>query len=145
MRAIVYRESGDTNVLQLIDRPEPSPSAGEVLVRIAVSGVNPTDWRSRRGTKPGAPLPFAEIVPNQDGAGTVVGLGEGVDPARMGQRVWIWEAAYQRANGTAQEIIALPQDNAVPLPDHSANSMAACPTAPAPPAIRTVLPSKEPG
>ncbi|NNN19128.1 MAG: NADPH:quinone reductase [Acidimicrobiaceae bacterium] len=117
MRAIVYRESGDTNVLQLIDRPEPSPSAGEVLVRIAVSGVNPTDWRSRRGTKPGAPLPFAEIVPNQDGAGTVVGLGEGVDPARMGQRVWIWEAAYQRANGTAQEIIALPQDHAVPLPD----------------------------
>ncbi len=117
MRAIVYRQSGETDVLQLVERPEPVPSAGEVLIRIAVSGVNPTDWKSRRGARPGEPLMFEEVVPNQDGAGTVVAVGEGVDTSRIGQRVWIWESAYQRADGTAQEMIAIPEVQAVQLPD----------------------------
>ncbi|TAN25130.1 MAG: NADPH:quinone reductase [Actinomycetota bacterium] len=117
MRAIVYRETGDPNVLRLVDKPEPTPSPGEVLVRIAVSGVNPTDSRSRRGGKSGERLAFPEVVPNQDGAGTIIGVGEGVDTSRIGQRVWIWEAAYQRANGTAQEVISIPESHAVPLPD----------------------------
>lgn len=117
MRAIIYRQSGETDVLQLVERPEPVASAGEVLIRVAVSGVNPTDWKSRKGAKPGERLLFEEVVPNQDGAGTIIAVGEGVDPSRIGQRVWIWESAYQRANGTAQEVIALPQSQAVPLPD----------------------------
>ncbi len=117
MRAVIYRQSGETDVLELVERPEPTPSAGEVLIRIAVSGVNPTDWKSRRGAKPGEPLLFSEVVPNQDGAGTIIAVGDGVDPARIGQRVWIWEAAYRRAGGTAQDVIALPQSQAVLLPD----------------------------
>ncbi|MDA8271633.1 MAG: NADPH:quinone reductase [Actinomycetota bacterium] len=117
MRAIIYRQSGETDVLQLVERPEPVASPGEVLIRVAVSGVNPTDWKSRKGAKPGERLMFEEIVPNQDGAGTIIAVGEGVDPSRIGQRVWIWESAYQRANGTAQEVIVLPQSHAVPLPD----------------------------
>ncbi len=117
MRAVIYRHTGDPNVLSLVDRPEPTPAAGEVLVRIAVSGVNPTDWKTRRGAKPGDSLGFEEVVPNQDGSGTIVAIGPGVDPRRVGQRVWIWEASYQRANGTAQEILAIPKDHAVPLPD----------------------------
>ncbi len=117
MRAIIYRQSGETDVLQLVERPEPTPFAGEVLIKIAVSGVNPTDWKSRRGAKAGEPLQFDEVVPNQDGSGTIIAVGDGVDPARIGQRVWIWEAAYRRAGGTAQEMIALPQAQAVPLPD----------------------------
>ncbi len=117
MRAIIYRQSGETDVLQLVERPEPVASPGEVLIRVAVSGVNPTDWKSRKGAKPGERLMFEEVVPNQDGAGTIIAVGEGVDPSRIGQRVWIWESAYQRANGTAQEVVALPESHAVPLPD----------------------------
>jgi NADPH2:quinone reductase len=117
MRAIVYRQTGDPSVLQLVDRPEPEPGPGEVLVRVAVSGVNPTDWKARRGDGPGQPLKFPEVVPNQDGAGTVVSVGPGVDPARVGERVWLWEAARNRADGTAQEALAIPAVQAVRLPD----------------------------
>ena len=117
MRAIVYRETGGPEVLSLVERPDPEPGPGEVLVRIAISGVNPTDWKARRGDGPGQPLRFPEVVPNQDGAGTIVGVGADVDPARVGERVWLWEAARGRPNGTAQELIAIPARQAVRLPD----------------------------
>ena len=81
---------------------------------MSVSGVNPTDWKARRGDAAGEPVDPAH-VPNQDGAGTVDAVGEGVDPSRVGERVWLWEAAWQRANGTAQEYVALPERQAVPL------------------------------
>ncbi len=108
MRAIVYRETGDTDVLALVERPEPEPGPGEVLVRVAVSGVNPTDWKARRGEGPGRSLRFPEVVPNQDGSGTIEAVGAGVDPGRVGERAWLWEAARHRADGTAQELVALP-------------------------------------
>jgi NADPH2:quinone reductase len=106
MRAIRYSETGGSEVCRLSDRPAPGPAAGEVLVRVAVSGVNPTDWK----------LAFPEVTPNQDGAGTIEAVGPGVDPGRVGQRVWIWEAAWQRADGTAAEYVALPARQAVALP-----------------------------
>ena len=71
MKSIVYRTTGDPSVLELVERPVPEPGPGEVRVNVAVSGVNPTDWKSRVGSKPGDDLPFAEVTPNQDGAGTV--------------------------------------------------------------------------
>jgi NADPH2:quinone reductase len=83
---------------------------------VQVSGVNPTDWKARRG-RGGAQLPFPEVVPNQDGAGTVDAAGDGVDPSRVGERAWLWEAAWQRADGTAQEYVVLPERQAVRLPD----------------------------
>jgi len=64
-------------------------------------------------------------VPNQDGAGTVVGVGAGVDPGRVGERVWLWEAARNRANGTAQEMIAIPANQAVHLPEGISFELAA--------------------
>ena len=113
MRAIVYSEPGGAEVLRLVERPVPEPGPGEVRVRVAVSGVNPTDWKARsRG-----PLPFPEIVPNQDGAGTIDAVGDGVPASRVGERVWVWEAAWERANGTAQEAVVLPSRQAVALPD----------------------------
>ncbi|SBW22990.1 NADPH:quinone reductase [Protofrankia symbiont of Coriaria ruscifolia] len=115
MKAIVYERVGGSDVLRLVERMEPEPGPGQVRVRIAVSGVNPTDWKARRGAL-GSSLPPTGLVPNQDGAGTVDAVGEGVDPARVGQRVWIWEAAWQRADGTAQEAVVLPARQAVPLP-----------------------------
>jgi len=113
MKAIVYSRPGDSDVLQLVDRPVPGPGPGEVRVRVQVSGVNPTDWKQRRGGPPA----FATVVPNQDGAGTVDAVGSGVLDDRVGERVWLWEAAWQRADSTAQEYVVLPARQAVPLPD----------------------------
>lgn len=113
MRAVVYAEPGGPEVLRLVERPVPEPGPGEVRVRIAVSGVNPTDWKARsRG-----PLPYPEIVPDQDGAGTIDAVGDGVPGSRVGERVWVWEAAWGRADGTAQEAVVLPSRQAVALPD----------------------------
>jgi NADPH:quinone reductase len=116
VRAVVYSQAGGPDVLRLVDRPLPEPAPGEVRVRMAVSGVNPTDWKARRGGSAGEPVDPA-VVPNQDGAGTIDAVGEGVDPSRVGERVWLWEAAWQRVDGTAQEFVALPERQAVRLAD----------------------------
>jgi NADPH2:quinone reductase len=114
---MAYSTTGGPEVLRMIERVMPEPLPGEVRVRVAVSGVNPTDWKARHGSGTGTPTTFPQMVPNQDGAGTVDAVGAGVDPGRVGQRVWLWEAAWQRADGTAQEYVTLPQHQAVPLPD----------------------------
>ncbi|SDU82917.1 NADPH2:quinone reductase [Microlunatus sagamiharensis] len=121
MKSIVYRTTGDPSVLELVERPVPEPGPGEVRVNIAVSGVNPTDWKSRVGSKPGEDLPFAEVTPNQDGAGTV----EAISPEaaelnpqlEVGDRVWIFLAQHQRPTGTAQEYVTVPVEHVVRLPD----------------------------
>jgi len=112
MRAVVYSQLGDPDVLRVVERPVPEPLRGEVCVAVHVSGVNPTDWKARRGQ-----LAFPEVVPNQDGAGTIDAVGDGVAASRLGERVWLWEAAWRRANGTAQEYVVLPERQAVRLPD----------------------------
>jgi NADPH:quinone reductase len=101
-------------MLRVVERAIPEPGPGEVRVAVAVSGVNPTDWKARHGGR-GGRLPFPEIVPNQDGAGTIDAVGDGVDSARVGERVWLWEATWQRADGTAQEYVVLPERQAVRL------------------------------
>jgi NADPH2:quinone reductase len=95
-----------------MDRPAPGP--GEVLVKVALSGVNPTDWKSRSGSTP-RPIDGFQ-VPHHDGAGVIEAVGDGVDPARAGQRVWLWLAAAGRRWGTAAEWTVVPEDQAVPLP-----------------------------
>jgi len=117
MRAVVYSHMGGREVLHLVERPVREPGAGEVRVKMQVSGVNPTDWKARRGGRAGAELPFPELVPNQDGAGTIDAVGDGVPKERIGERVWLWEAAWQRADGTAQEFVVIPSRQAVRLPD----------------------------
>jgi NADPH:quinone reductase len=124
MKAITYTETGGPEVLTLSERELPEPGPGEVRVRVAVSGVNPTDWKSRTGTR-NAPTGYPELVPNQDGAGTIDAVGDGVDPGRVGERVWLWEAAWKRANGTAQEYVALPSRQAVALPDDASFDLGA--------------------
>jgi NADPH2:quinone reductase len=111
MRAVVYREPGGPEVLELVERPVPEPGPGEVRVRVAFSGVNPTDWKARTTAQPG---PDGQI-PHQDGAGTVDAVGRGVDPVLVGERVWIWEAAHQRPFGTAAEFTVVPARHIVLL------------------------------
>ncbi|WP_432483608.1 NADPH:quinone reductase [Kineococcus esterisolvens] len=115
MKAIVYSESGGTDVLRLVEREVAEPGPGEVRVRVAVSGVNPTDWKSRSGAT--APAPTGEVVPNQDGAGTVDAVGEGVSGLAPGDGVWVYMAAQGRPTGTAQELTVLPAERVLPLPD----------------------------
>ena len=117
MRAIEYTETGAPDVLTLTDRPVPEPGPGEVRVRVHRSGVNPTDWKTRTGSAPGTPVDPPQ-VPNQDGAGVVDAVGEGVEAALAGLRVWIWEAAHLRpSGGTAQEYAVVPARHVVLLPD----------------------------
>ncbi len=105
MRAAVYRSDGVISV-EDVDTPEPGP--GEVRVRVRVSGVNPTDWKARAA---GAELQ----VPNQDGAGVIESVGPGVDASRVGERVWIYFAAWQRRWGTAADYCVVRSDQAVPF------------------------------
>jgi NADPH2:quinone reductase len=92
---------------------------------VVVSGVNPTDWKTRRGPAAGQALAFPEVVPNQDGAGVVEALGEGVSELHVGQRVWLWETAWQRANGSAQEEVVLPVRHVVALSDNASMDLGA--------------------
>jgi NADPH2:quinone reductase len=117
MKAVVYSTTGGPEVLRMVDRVMPVPGPGEVRVQMHVSGVNPTDWKVRRGAGPGRSTPFPEVVPNQDGAGVIDAVGEGVSRLRPGARVWVWEAAWQRPGGTAQEFVVLPQNHVLDLPD----------------------------
>ncbi len=116
MRAASYDRYGPAaEVLEVRDVERPAPGPGEVLVKVALSGVNPTDWKSRSGATP-RPIDGFQ-VPHHDGAGVIEAVGDGVDPARVGQRVWLWLAAAGRRWGTAAEWSVVPQDQAVPLPD----------------------------
>jgi NADPH2:quinone reductase len=112
VKAIIYTNPGDSRVLELRDRDVREPGAGEVRVRVAVSGVNPTDWKSRAS----APVETTK-VPNQDGAGVVDAIGEDVTGFSVGDRVWLWDVAYQTSEGTAQQFVTLPVGNVVALPD----------------------------
>jgi NADPH2:quinone reductase len=124
VKAICYSRTGDPDVLTLVDRPTPEPGPGTVRVLLHRSGVNPTDWKSRRGSAPGSPVDPVQ-VPGQDGAGFVDGIGQGVDEALLGRRVWIWEAAYRRPEGTAQEYAVIPAGQVVPLPDRASFDLGA--------------------
>lgn len=117
MRAIVHSELGGPEVLRLVERPVPEPGPGEVRVRVAVSGVNPTDWKNRSGRSVIKAGDFPETTPNQDGAGTVDAVGEGVTRVAPDDRVWIHLAAAGRPTGTAQQFTVLPEERVARLPE----------------------------
>src|ERR1700761_2854961 len=116
MRAAVFTEPGPVDVLKIVEREMPPVGPGEVRVRIVLSAVNPTDTGTRagRGVPDGVSPPR---VPNQDGAGVVDAVGEGVHGLEPGDRVWVWDAAYARENGTAQEYVNLPIRQVVRMND----------------------------
>lgn len=126
MKAVFYERQGVAeDVLKQGTLETPTPGPGEVLVRVRASGVNPSDVKNRAGLRGGG-MRFSLIVPHSDGAGVVEAVGEGVAPARMGQRVWLWNSQWQRPLGTACEYVALPTEQAVPLPDEIDFMVGAC-------------------
>lgn len=139
MRAAFYERTGPAHeVLQVGELPDPRPGPGEVRVKVLFSGVNPSDVKSRMGLR-SKQLPFARIVPHSDGMGVIDAIGEGVDRARLGERVWLWNAAWGRAFGTAAQYVALPQEQAVPVPEGVPDEAGACFGIPALTAMHAVL------
>ena len=135
MKAAWYEKNGEAReVLTVGEIDTPTPRPGEVLVRLYASGVNPSDVKSRKGR----PLIAPRIVPHSDGAGVVEAAGDGVDKARIGERVWIWNGQWKRPFGTAAEYIAVPQQQAVPLPDAIDFATGACMGIPALTALHAV-------
>jgi NADPH:quinone reductase len=117
MRSVVYSATGDSSVLEPVERPIPEAGPGDVRVRVVVAGVNPTDWKARAGLTGPKELPFAEVVPGQDAAGVVDAVGEGVTGVRAGDRVWVFLAQHERPTGTAAEFTVVPAARAVHLAD----------------------------
>jgi NADPH2:quinone reductase len=122
-RAAWYEQNGEAcDVLKVGELPLATPAAGEVCVHLLTSGVNPSDVKSRRAR----PLTSPWVVPHSDGAGIIEAVGEGVSDKRIGERVWIWNAQWQRPHGTACEAIVLPESQAVKLPDNTDFAAGAC-------------------
>jgi NADPH2:quinone reductase len=122
MLAAFYEGSGSPPALQVGEIDVPQPGPGEVRVKIAVSGVNPTDWKAIRA---GRGVTGGVAIPNQDGAGRIDAVGEGVAPERVGQRVWLLFAAWKRRWGTAAEYSVVPSEHAVWLPDNASYELGA--------------------
>ncbi len=141
MRAVVYTESGDSSVLELVEREAKEPGPGEVRVRIVRAGVNPTDWKFRAGGM--GELAFPEIVPGQDGAGVVDAVGPDVTDVAVGDRVWTMLAQHTRPDGTAQEQVVLPTANVTVLPDSATYDVGAALGVPAVTAHRALTTSED--
>jgi NADPH2:quinone reductase len=118
MRAAYYSKKGLAHdVLIVGEQPDPVPQSGEVLVRIAYSGVNPSDVKSRSGgTNPA--MEFPRVIPHSDGAGVIEAVGEEVSAQLVGHRVWTINGQWKRPFGTAAELIALPENQVAVLPDN---------------------------
>lgn len=127
MRAAFYDRTGPAKeVLQLGEVAAPAAGPGEVRVKLEWSGVNPSDVKSRAGRRTTNPPAPARIIPHSDGAGIIDDVGEGVPKARLGERVWTWNAGWRRTSGTAAEYVVLPAPQAVPLPEHVDTAAGAC-------------------
>ncbi|NIZ92839.1 NADPH:quinone reductase [Kineococcus rubinsiae] len=139
MRAAWYDAQGPAaEVLQVGELPDPEPGPGEVAVRLRLSGVNPGDTKKRLGWL-GSSMAFPRVVPHSDGAGVVAAVGEGVDPARVGRRAWVFGAQSYRPSGTAAQLTVVPSVQAVDLPDDVPDEVGACLGIPGTTAHRTVF------
>ena len=126
MRAASFEEFGTAaDVLKVGDIDTPVAGPGEVLVRLHASGINPSDVKKRGGSFPNL-LDEGAVIPNSDGAGVIEAAGDGVPPARLGERVWIYQAQYARRFGTAAEYVAVASERAPYLPDNADFDVGAC-------------------
>jgi NADPH2:quinone reductase len=125
MRAAFYERNGSAReVLRVGEIDTPRAGPGEVRVKLAASGVNPSDVKSRQGLT--RKIAWPRVIPHSDGAGVIDQVGEGVPQSRIGERVWLWNGQWKRAFGTAAEYIALPAAQAVWLPHGIGFESGAC-------------------
>jgi NADPH2:quinone reductase len=115
MKAAFYEATGASHdVFQTGEIDDPVAAPREVVIRVHVHGVNPTDCKRRSGQR--AKLPFPRVIPGYDAAGVIESVGAGVDPIRIGQRVWAWECAHLKWDGAAAQRVRVPASRAMPLP-----------------------------
>lgn len=139
MQAAFYSRQGPAaEVLVVGEQPTPQPGPGEVRVRLRTSGVNPSDFKTRKGGPGRPPLAWPLVIPHSDGAGVIDAVGEGVPTSRVGERVWLWNGQWNRPFGTAAQSIAVPSALAVPMPDKLGDAEAACLGIPAFTAVQAV-------
>jgi len=114
MKAAYFTTTGNPDVIQYGDRPDPVPQTGEVRVRVEVSAVNPIDLYIRAGTVAmSLPNPF---IPNCDLAGIVESVGPGTSRFRVGDRVWGSNQGLLGRQGTAAEFACVAEDWLYPVP-----------------------------
>lgn len=117
MKAAVYYTTGPaSDVMKIVDIDKPVPVAGEVLVMMRASGINPTDTKTRAGIFP-TQDEWTRILPHHDGAGVIEAVGKGVSESRIGQRVWLHSTQWGGFEGTAAEYAVARETNAIVLPD----------------------------
>lgn len=122
MRAAWYERRGPArDTLVVGEMPDVQPGPGEVRIAVSVSGLSPGDVKKRSGWQ-GSPMPYPRVIPHSDGAGTIDAVGDGIDPARLGQRVWCYGAQSYRPFGTAAEFVAVLSELAIPLPNAGSDS-----------------------
>jgi NADPH2:quinone reductase len=125
MRAAYYEQNGPaSDVLKRGEVETPRPVPGEVRVKLATSGVNPSDAKARSGAT--RKIAYPRVIPHSDGAGEIDLVGDGISPARVGERVWVWNAQWLRAFGTCAEYVTLPAEQAVRLPAKTSFEVGAC-------------------
>jgi NADPH2:quinone reductase len=125
MKAAYYERNGAArDVLKIGDVEMLPPSPGQVRVKLAVSGVNPSDVKSRQGST--RKIAYPRVIPHSDGAGVIDEVGDGVSKTRLGERVWVWNGQWKRPFGTAAEFIVLPATQTVALPDAISFEAGAC-------------------
>jgi NADPH2:quinone reductase len=125
MRAAYYEQNGTAReVLKLGEAKTPRPGPGEIRVKLATSGVNPSDVKARSGAT--RKISYPRVIPHSDGAGEIDMVGDGVSAARIGEQVWVWNAQWMRAFGTCAEYVTLASEQAVRLPPNTSFEIGAC-------------------
>ncbi len=138
MKAGWFEAFGDAiDVIRVGEQDKPKAGPGEVLVRVKTSGVNPSDVKKRAGAFPDL-LDGGPVIPHSDGAGIIASAGEGIPKSRVGERVWVYQAQFERSLGTAAEYVALDSSRAISLPDNTDYDIGACLGIPAMTAHRCV-------
>jgi NADPH2:quinone reductase len=137
MKAAYYEANGSAReVMRVGEIATPKAGPGEVRVKLATSGVNPSDVKARQGSRK---IAWPQLIPHSDGAGVIDQVGDGVAASRIGERVWVWNGQWKRPFGTAAEYIALPAAQAVRLPDKVSFEEGACLGIPAMTAYHAVV------
>ncbi len=125
MAAWYERQGRATEVLVIGEMTTPDPGPKEVRIRVAASGINPGEVKSRQDTF-GLGMPYPRVVPHNDGAGVIEKVGYEVTSWRIGERVWCFGAQSYRPFGTAAESVVVPAEHAVRLPENISFEQGAC-------------------
>ena len=130
MKAVVYKEYGGSEVVEITERPKPEIAANEVLIKVAATSLNPGDINVREGMLMGMFRLSFPFIPGVDVSGTVESVGSDVTHLKVGDKVY----AYNPLNrpGAAAEYVAInaaivaKAPESLPLADAAALPVAAC-------------------